>query len=189
MAGSYNDITILRHSHIFNDFIRGRTPNVPFIVNGSVYHTPYYLTDGIYPRYAALMQSIPHPHTPVEQVFARTHESVRKDVERAFGVLQAKWGITKGPVRYYKTSELKKIMLTCIILHNMIIDDERHIDIDPWMPPSDEVVSVFDTITTPEVLAQYIHSRMEQIRDDQINASLKMDLMAHIWSLHGNLQI
>ncbi|XP_038693799.1 uncharacterized protein LOC119991525 [Tripterygium wilfordii] len=104
MAGSHNDITILRHSHIFDDFIRGRTPNVPFIVNGSVYHTPYYLTDGIYPQYAALMQSIPHPHTPVEQVFARTHESVRKDVERAFGVLQAKWGITKGPVRYYKTS-------------------------------------------------------------------------------------
>ncbi|XP_038719863.1 uncharacterized protein LOC120012503 [Tripterygium wilfordii] len=123
------------------------------------------------------------------QVFARTHESVRKDVERAFGVLQAKWGITKEPVRYYKTSELKKIMLTCIILHNMIIDDKRHIDIDPWMPPSDEVVSTIDTITTPKVLAQYIHSRIEQIRDDQINASLKMDLMAHIWILHGNLQI
>ncbi|XP_038696217.1 uncharacterized protein LOC119993248 [Tripterygium wilfordii] len=189
MAGSHNDITVLRHSHIFNDFIRGRMPNVPFIVNGSVYLRPYYLTDGIYPRYAALMQSIPHPYTPVEQVFARTHESVRKDVERAFDILQAKWGITKGPIRYYKTSELKKIMLTCIILHNMIIDDERHIDIDPWMPLSDEVVSAIDTITTPEVLAQYIHSRMEQIRDDQINASLKMDLMAYIWSLHGNLQI
>ncbi|XP_038704728.1 uncharacterized protein LOC120000674 [Tripterygium wilfordii] len=113
----------------------GHTPNMQFIVNSHVHHTSYYLIDGKYPQYATLMQSISHPHTAQDKVFARAQESVCTDVERAFGVLQARWGFTRGPVTFYDTVDLRRIMMTCIILHNMIIEDERHIDIDPWVPP------------------------------------------------------
>ena len=34
----------------------------------------------------------------------------------------------KGPIRFWKKNVLDDIMTTCIILHNMIIKDEREFD-------------------------------------------------------------
>ncbi|XP_048593376.1 uncharacterized protein LOC125576901 [Brassica napus] len=50
----------------------GRAPRVEYVVNGHMYNLAYYLTDG-----------------PKAELFAKLQESTRKDVERAFGVLQA----------------------------------------------------------------------------------------------------
>ena len=48
-----------------------------------------------------------------------------KDVERAFGVLQARFAIVCGSARFFFPETLQNIMKACIILHNMIIEDER----------------------------------------------------------------
>ena len=45
----------------------------------------YYLTDGIYPKWATFIQSIRLPQGAKNSLFAKTQEAVRKDVERAFG--------------------------------------------------------------------------------------------------------
>ena len=60
----------------------------------------YYLTDGIYPKWATFIQSILIPQGPKAQLFAQHQEAVRKDVEHAFGVLQACFGIVKNPVLF-----------------------------------------------------------------------------------------
>ncbi|GJS30427.1 RNA-directed DNA polymerase, eukaryota [Tanacetum coccineum] len=52
-------------------------------------------------------------------------ESVRKDVERAFGVLQGRWRIIAQPARAWTVNKLRRIMYTCIILHNMILKNQR----------------------------------------------------------------
>uniref|UniRef100_A0A0D3DWM2 Zinc finger GRF-type domain-containing protein n=1 Tax=Brassica oleracea var. oleracea TaxID=109376 RepID=A0A0D3DWM2_BRAOL len=52
-------------------------------------------------------------------------ESAQKDVERAFGVLQARFAIVKNPVRTLNKEKIGKIMRACIILHNMIVENER----------------------------------------------------------------
>ncbi|KAL5701751.1 hypothetical protein ACHQM5_027060 [Ranunculus cassubicifolius] len=52
-------------------------------------------------------------------------ESCRKDVERAFGVLQARWGIIRGAARLWNEDDLHNVINTCIILHNMIVEEER----------------------------------------------------------------
>ncbi|GJR43451.1 ALP1-like protein [Tanacetum coccineum] len=58
-------------------------------------------------------------------VFKRRQESARKDVERAFGVLQGRWRIIAQPARAWTVNKLRRIMYTCIILHNMILKNQR----------------------------------------------------------------
>ncbi|XP_059664219.1 uncharacterized protein LOC132309994 [Cornus florida] len=97
MPGSHNDINVLDHSPVFNGIINGQLP-----------------------------PTIPHPTTGKEKLFAQRQEVCRKNVEQAFEVLQIKWAITQRPMRYWEKNDLRLIMKTCIILHNMIIEDERH---------------------------------------------------------------
>jgi hypothetical protein len=49
-------------------------------------------------------------------------EAVRKDVERDFGVLQSRFAIVRGPARLWEQT-LSDIMIACIIIHNMIVEE------------------------------------------------------------------
>ena len=64
----------------------------------------------------------------LKKLFAMKQEACRKDVERAFGVLQLRFAIVAGPSRMWNKKILHDIMTTCIIMHNMIIEDERDIN-------------------------------------------------------------
>ena len=59
--------------------------------------------------------------------FAKVQESARKDVERTFGVLQARFAIVRGPAHFLDEETLADIMKACIIMHNMVIEDEENI--------------------------------------------------------------
>ena len=66
-----------------------RTPQVNYSINGNDYSMGYYLADGIYPSWATFVETIPSPPGNKRQLFAHKQEEARKDVECAFGVLQA----------------------------------------------------------------------------------------------------
>ena len=66
------------------------------MVNGHQYDLAYYLTDGIYPKWSTFIQSITLPQGSKAALFAKVQEATRKDVERAFGVLQARFAIVKN---------------------------------------------------------------------------------------------
>nr|VDD56019.1 unnamed protein product [Brassica oleracea] len=87
--GTLNNINVLDRSPVFDDILQGRAPKVNFKVNGHNYRMAYYLSDGIYPKWSTFIQSIPLPQGPKAELFAERQESTRKDVERAFGVLQS----------------------------------------------------------------------------------------------------
>ncbi|XP_028096726.1 uncharacterized protein LOC114296622 [Camellia sinensis] len=87
----------------------------------------YYLADGIYPRWVTIVKTISQPQGAKRQLFARMQEACRKDVERAFGVLKARLNIVRIPTKGWSDEDLYNIIKTCIILHNMIIEDERNI--------------------------------------------------------------
>ncbi|XP_026442062.1 uncharacterized protein LOC113341372 [Papaver somniferum] len=132
-------------SHLFDDIVNGVAPPCNFVVQGHQYDMGYYLSDGIYPQYAALIQTISSRNTTKEKFFAKRQEAVRKDVEREFGVLQARWHIVKGTTRMWNVKDIGKIMKICIILHNMIIEHERQQGVDPesWRPLPDETLNLW----------------------------------------------
>ncbi|KAI5324423.1 hypothetical protein L3X38_033496 [Prunus dulcis] len=95
VAGSQNDLNVLGQSPVFNDVLGGQSPNITYQVNNTVYQTGYYLADGIYPRWTTFVKSILNPRSQKQKLFATYQEGYRKDVERCFGILQARWLIIR----------------------------------------------------------------------------------------------
>ncbi|XP_074306457.1 uncharacterized protein LOC141641704 [Silene latifolia] len=75
----------------------GIAPEVTYNMNGHTYNKGYYLTDGIYPKWAIFIPAIRLPLSQEDELFTKRQESVRKDVERAFGVLEACFAIIQRP--------------------------------------------------------------------------------------------
>jgi hypothetical protein len=77
----------------------------------------------------ALVKTLRNPVDHKKLHFARA-ESTRMDIEIAFGVLQARWAVVRGPAFVWDPDQISNIMTACIIFHNMIIEDERDFALD-----------------------------------------------------------
>ncbi|XP_050105631.1 uncharacterized protein LOC126585270 [Malus sylvestris] len=135
VPGAQNDLNVLAQSPVFDELLQGNSPRCTYWVNGTQYEGSYYLADGIYPRWSTFVKTVPHPQTEKEKHFAKCQEGCRKDVERCFGILQARWAIVRAAARMFDVEALRSIMMTCIILHNMIVEDEYDYDVvDEYEP-------------------------------------------------------
>ncbi|XP_028087033.1 uncharacterized protein LOC114287787 [Camellia sinensis] len=105
----------------------GRALSTTYTINNHAYTMGYYLTDGIYPRWAMIVKTISQPQGLKRQLFARMHEACQKDVERSLEVLQVHFNIVRVLTRGWSDKDLYYIMKMCIIFHNMIIEDVRNI--------------------------------------------------------------
>jgi len=65
----------------------GQAPKYEYVVNNRKCNIEHFLSDSIYPRWATFVKTIPLPLGAKAKLFVERQESVRKDVERAFGVL------------------------------------------------------------------------------------------------------
>ncbi|GKD51056.1 ALP1-like protein [Tanacetum coccineum] len=92
VSGMNNDVNVLRQSPLFNDLKAGKASDVSFVANNVPYKKRYYLTDGIYLQWSVLIKSLKNSGTDDHKriLYKTKHESARKDVERAFGVLKKK---------------------------------------------------------------------------------------------------
>jgi len=70
-----NDINILDRSLVFDDIIQSRAPKVKYVVNRTDSHLAYYLTNGIYPKWVTLIQSISLPQGDKNPLFATNQET------------------------------------------------------------------------------------------------------------------
>jgi hypothetical protein len=126
-------------------------------------------------------------------------ESARKDVGRAFRVLQARFAIVSGPARMWKKEILRNIMTTCIILHNMTIEFDRKKkeqrngeETEHGTLGSEDVVSVSNLSSTvlvsppremlPNSFAEFLSKYLE-IRNREKHLQLRNDLMENLWKI------
>ncbi|GKD54353.1 zinc finger, CCHC-type containing protein [Tanacetum coccineum] len=89
VPGANNDLNVLYGSPLFDDELADTSLECPFVVNGHTYRKGYYLADGIYPAWSTFVKTFPVARDEKSLKFKRVQEAARKDIERAFGVLQA----------------------------------------------------------------------------------------------------
>nr|GEW67337.1 hypothetical protein [Tanacetum cinerariifolium] len=90
VPGVNNDLNVLYGSFLFDDVLSDTALKAPLVVNGRTYNKCYYLTDGIYPTWFSFVKTFTIARDEKTLRFKRVQESERKDIERAFEVLQGR---------------------------------------------------------------------------------------------------
>ncbi|GJU27725.1 ALP1-like protein [Tanacetum coccineum] len=154
VVGSNNDINVLYQPPLFNDLKTGLAPEIPFVANGM----------------------IPEPADDDHKriLYKKKQESVRKDVEQAFGVLKKKWAILANPTRALRKDRIINMMHTCIILYNMIRKYKKYVISLKWFP--EEAHQPEDMLRNEEQVQQV----MRWIGSSQVHQNLRYDLIEHL---------
>ncbi|XP_047961411.1 uncharacterized protein LOC125206166 [Salvia hispanica] len=185
-AGSNNDLNVLYSSPHFKDLLDG-VALIDFTINDHPYHMGYYLADGIYSRWPTFVKTFNTLQDPKRILYTQRQEADQKDVERAFVVLQARFNIVKTSSRMWYANNIADIMYTCIILYNMIIDDEGPREANFF----DEDEAGCSTARSPTRRGVHttVRERSERrltIRDTKAHIELQEDLINHIWEKFGH---
>jgi Plant transposon protein len=135
--GTLNDINIWDQSSLMRGFIDGtytRTVDFPFRIADKTFQRVWLMVDGIYPELSRFVKTMTVPISNAEKIFVKWQESCRKSVERSFGILQRKFMILSRPIELFYEEDIRNVVNTCIILHNMMVetrlqrDEEENID-------------------------------------------------------------
>ncbi|XP_069469929.1 putative nuclease HARBI1 [Ambystoma mexicanum] len=126
--GSTHDSMVLRNSILPAYMERHRGQNT------------WLLGDSGYPQYTWLMTPVRHPHTAAERTYNLAHGRTQICVERAFGLLKARFQCLDrtGGATMYAPEKVGKIVLTCAMLHNICC--RRNVPLPPDVhvqPPED----------------------------------------------------
>ncbi|XP_021804202.1 uncharacterized protein LOC110748540 [Prunus avium] len=202
VARSQNDLNELGQSLVFNDVLRGHSPQITYQINNTVYSSGYYLANEIYLRWTTFVRTILNPQLEKEKSFTAHQEGYKKDVERCFGILQACWAIIRGAARMFDEEVLQSIMMTCIILHNMIVEDEydynapEMFELDPMnealtriyerpvgangQPLEHEPLIRDGRYNNPMI------DRYQKMQSSYIHERRQVDLIKHLWAMKSN---
>jgi Plant transposon protein len=192
--GSKNDISIMNNSDLFNAIRVGKWPpcRPDFAIAGKRVNWFYYLADGIYPRFKIFVCTIPSPKNLKEKVFSKHQESVRKSVERVFGVLFQRFHILHRPSRLWYKDNMALVVNACCIIHNMIVSSRRskYTGTQKMRLPEHETrfpTEIRRMVSPSDRFKQVSNWRehIDTIEDPAEHESLKQALASHIWEARG----
>ena len=182
---------MLDRLHLLRDVTMSRTPFCEYVVNGNTYKILYWLADGIYPQHHCFIKTIPNPNSRRHKFYASQQEARRKDIERAFGILQARFHILTIAIRLWDRDAIHDAVKACVILYNKVIDSElRHgiyrdyINDEVYVPvhPIEVVERNHDIQLCYD--AQMVN--LDNLRDVAMHILLQADLVQHLWEHTGN---
>ena len=193
--GSLNDINMLDRSSIVGSILTQNfnTKVNEYDINGTTRNYMYFLADGIYPAWSVFAKTISLPLTETENLYAKRHEHVRKDIERCFGVLVQKYGILQRPLRGWFIADIRTMINCCIILHNMTTEARRSNfsfkdlicnDEDEPSENAPETIFMDENAEIDMAYAEYFAARTafmsSSVEDQEKHVKLRDDLITHI---------
>lgn len=156
-SGALNDINIFNLSPLKESWIDGsfaavelESGRMPYRIHDESFDQMYVLTDGIYPRYSRFVKAQPQPSTKAEKKFTKWQESARKDIERAFGVLQGKCQAVCRPITMMDTGRIQNMISCSLIVHNWCVSDRvMEGDVRARYNPMNTLESISTRVTHP----------------------------------------
>lgn len=94
----------------------------------------------------------------------KSQESVRKDIERIFGVLQGRFEILRNEMLEWSNTSIVEILHACVIIHNMIVKIYQS---DQCFQETDECGH---SLTSLDLISEFVH-----IRDSTVQQNLYMN--------------
>ena len=127
-AGTLNDINIMNLSPLTQMFVNGEMEQlekelVPFCIGEEQFKQLFVLVDGIYPVRTRFVKAIKEPSTDEEKALTSWQEAARKDIERAFGLLQSRFKVLSRSILLRSLQRIESMVTCCLILHNMLVSD------------------------------------------------------------------
>jgi hypothetical protein len=127
-AGTNNDINVLQSSDFYQSFLDGRMDElerdvVPFKINNEQFDKMFVLADGAYPQFDRFVKPLRFPIKTEERKFMEWQSAARKDIERAFGLLQMKFKAVANPIQLHNIKDVAIMVKCCLCLHNMCVSD------------------------------------------------------------------
>ncbi|KAL6269831.1 hypothetical protein ACE6H2_026742 [Prunus campanulata] len=125
-----------------------------------------------------------------------------KDVGRCFGILQARWAITRGVAYMFDEEVLQSIIRTCIILHNMIPEDVYDYDAPEMFKPDPMNMTLtiiyerpvgangqpleHDPLIRNGRYNNYMIDRYMEMQSSYVHERRQVDLIEHLWAMKRN---
>jgi hypothetical protein len=110
---------VLHRSSIFSSLTECNAPQVFYVINGNPHNKGYYLADSSYPSWSTFVNIVRKPSYEKCKRFAKEQEAAKKDVERAFGVLQSRRAIVQYPARTWSMEMMRNVMIASVVMHNI----------------------------------------------------------------------
>ncbi|KAG2191676.1 hypothetical protein INT47_010268 [Mucor saturninus] len=139
-SGRTHDAAAFRSSDIASEILRHPDNHFP--------DNTFVIGDSAYPLGPNLITPFPESQCVLDsrkRTFNRVHSSTRMAIERAFGVLVARWRFTSKYIYMLDQLKINEVITGCCILHNMCIDlgdtgftDTVHVQDRSAVVPEDE---------------------------------------------------
>ncbi|KAG2193632.1 hypothetical protein INT47_007464 [Mucor saturninus] len=116
-SGRTHDAAAFRSSDIASEILRHPDNHFP--------DNTFMIGDSAYPLGPNLITPFPESQCVLDSrncTFNRVHSSTRMAIERAFGVLVARWRFTSKYIYMLDQLKINEVITGCCILHNMCID-------------------------------------------------------------------
>ena len=137
-AGRFNDKTKVLYDTYVKRLREGFYDGFSFNLRDSegvetTHHdNPYLTCDGGYHKWLQLMCGFKTTNVEALALWSKKLESIRKDVECAFGVMKKRFKVLKIPLLFRDVSFMENIFMTCCCLHNMLLDHDAQFRSAPF---------------------------------------------------------
>ena len=200
LPGVFNDLNILEVSDHFAKVLNGSFPSVQpsYEINGMRFDWFYYLTDGIYPQWKVFVKTLSVSTSNKQKAFCCRQESVRKAVERVFGVLFRQFKILFLPSELWSAKKMGVIAKAAVIIHNMVVESRRNSytgdgtggfrSADDNSDEDERIIDLTRDGRRATEVARMIEARKtvaDDVKVKGLHRRLTNALIDHIWNLEG----